>query len=688
MQFLYPGVLWGLLALAIPLIVHLFNFRRTKRVYFSNVSLLKTVDTKTSSLRRLKHFLIMLARMLFITALVLAFAQPVKRSIENQGMPLGINGIYLDNSPSMQNTIQDRSLLDQAIIKIDELLSLLERSSNIQMLTNDFESADQFLGTAGQAKDRLTTIAYSESGRNLSQVYNRQQSIADKNNPSGGNHFFWFSDFQKSTVGPLEEIQPDSNTILHLIPVVGKEVQNLFVDSLWLSVPFVREMQNNLLNVRLYNSGNKKVEKLPIKLFIDNIQTSTSSLDLDPNTYGTVSFNFTLSDRGIHKGRVSFDDQPITFDNDYFFTVDVSPSIRILHLYGERSPQNYISKIFSDDSLFVYKSYPLDNFDPGEIQKTDLLVMEGLTVLDGERKITVDRFIDQGGNVFVIPSSSPSLGSFQQFLGPYGINRLTIDSHLPAANRMIEVAEPDKNTPFFADVFEKGVHSSVISLPNVFAKLDWSGVGEKILTLRNGKPYLTRTRVKEGNLYMLASPLDKSFGNFAEHALFVPTLFKMAYLSMKPERLSYNFDEGFIKLYLPDSPKNAVYKLENNNLEIIPGQSLADQTLTLTLPKSSELQGNEQLSAGIFDLKVNDQVKKSLAVNHSKEESILEFYSVDELKEQLGSLKNIRIYEDLSDGDFIQAFRDTSIDKFYWKYFIIAALVFLLAEVLIYRFLK
>jgi hypothetical protein len=61
MQFLYPSFLWALLAAAIPVIIHLFNFRRTKKVYFTNVAFLKAVNTTTSSFRRLKHLLIMAA---------------------------------------------------------------------------------------------------------------------------------------------------------------------------------------------------------------------------------------------------------------------------------------------------------------------------------------------------------------------------------------------------------------------------------------------------------------------------------------------------------------------------------------------------------------------------------------------------------------------------------------------------
>ena len=76
MKFLHPEILWGLSALSIPILVHLFNFRRFKKVQFSNVAFLKDIRQETQSKRILRHLLILAARMLAIACLVLAFAQP------------------------------------------------------------------------------------------------------------------------------------------------------------------------------------------------------------------------------------------------------------------------------------------------------------------------------------------------------------------------------------------------------------------------------------------------------------------------------------------------------------------------------------------------------------------------------------------------------------------------------------
>ena len=76
MQFLYPTFLFALAALAIPIIIHLFHFRRFKKVYFTNVRFLREVKEETSARRKLRNLLVLLMRCLALAFLVFAFAQP------------------------------------------------------------------------------------------------------------------------------------------------------------------------------------------------------------------------------------------------------------------------------------------------------------------------------------------------------------------------------------------------------------------------------------------------------------------------------------------------------------------------------------------------------------------------------------------------------------------------------------
>src|SRR5688572_6631297 len=100
MSFLYPSFLWALAALSIPILIHLFNFRKTTQVYFSNNRFLKEVKDATTAKRRLKHYLILLSRLLFLFFLIITFCQPIIPATEQLGQGKNII-LYLDNSQSM-----------------------------------------------------------------------------------------------------------------------------------------------------------------------------------------------------------------------------------------------------------------------------------------------------------------------------------------------------------------------------------------------------------------------------------------------------------------------------------------------------------------------------------------------------------------------------------------------------------
>jgi len=105
MTVLHPEFLWGFLALLIPIIVHLFHFRRFKKVDFSNVRFLKNIEKQQENKRKLKYYLILASRLLAITFLVLAFAIPLKKKDAKSGEKETKHiSVFIDNSLSMAST--------------------------------------------------------------------------------------------------------------------------------------------------------------------------------------------------------------------------------------------------------------------------------------------------------------------------------------------------------------------------------------------------------------------------------------------------------------------------------------------------------------------------------------------------------------------------------------------------------
>lgn len=697
MNFLYPSFLFGLLAISVPIAIHLFNFRRTRRVFFSNVALLRSVQTETKSFRRLKHWLILACRCLFLACLVLAFAQPFIPSKNKLGLSRqGVTSLYVDNSFSMQNERNTKRYLDIATGKLDELLTLFRNATSLQLLTNDFSAAEQQAGTAESVRDRVTSIRFAHTPRALETVYKRQRNLLSSLNPGGRNQLFWFSDFQKSTAGDLSRLKIDTTDRLFIVPLDAQATKNVYVDSVWLSTPFIREMQNNSINVKLNNAGRENVKNLPIRLYLDDTQTSTASAVLAPGGSATVSLNFNVTSKGYHRGRIVFEDYPITFDNQYFFVIEASPAVRVLHLYEQQAapagrPTGYVDAVYSNDSLFVRRSFNAQNFDVGQLKETDLVLLEGVADINGTLRTELERFVKQGGSLAIIPPAVPNAASYEPFLRALGIGSVQVMAAAGATPTPVPIADPDRRTPFFRDVFQQSFQSEPLNMPTAAPVWRWSA-GERLLTLRDGNPLLTQSRVggaTPGNVYMFGSPLISAYGNLAEHALFVPVMYKMAALSVRAQRTAYSFDDNLITIPVSNPSERSVYKLKRDKLEIIPVQRVVGNQLLLEMPKSNELAAGQDVEAGYYELLNSEgKTERLLAFNHGNEESAMDFYSADELRKAFANQPNVEVFDSIQDGDFVQVLEQENLGKSLWKYFLLAALAFLLVEAGLVRFMK
>ncbi|NIJ54880.1 BatA domain-containing protein [Dyadobacter arcticus] len=686
MSFLFPSFLWGLLAVSVPIAIHIFNFRRTKRVYFTNVAFLKAVETKTRSVRQIKHWLVLASRILAVTCLALAFAQPFlpaesKVAIDKKG----ITSLYLDNSMSMETELNNKRYLDIATGRLSELLGIFKNATSLQLITNDFSAQEQGLYPAEKLRDRLTTIGLSNTPRTLDQIYKRQENLVARHQSSGKNQFFWFSDFQKSTAGNLSELKADTTNQLFLVPVQAEVEKNVFVDSAWLNTPFIRELQNNILFVKVSNSGKEEAKNVVLKLSLDNTQASTASVNVPANGTATAKFNFNLKGKGFKKGQITFDDFPVTFDNDYYFVLNSSPLIRVLHIYGEKFSGNYIENVYDNDSLFSLQSFSAQNVDPGLIKSSDLVILESVASLSGTLPQDLQDFVRKGGSLAIVPPVSPNADNYGRFLSGFGINGLNSTGN--ASPALIEIAAPDRNNPFFSDVFEESVRQEInLNLPSASPVWSWGNTGQLLLAMRDGQTYLNQVSAGNGKVYLVAAPLNPQFGSMAQHAIFVPIMYKIAASSVRAQRTSYTFDENPISLTINDAGPNPVFKLRRNKTELIPVQRITGNQLLLEIPEGDQL--GEGLTAGYYELVNGTKTEQIIALNHNNAESKLQYFSPDELRAVFAGQKNVQVFDRIDDDAFSTAFEQQNMGTTLWKYFLYAALFFLLLEITLIRLLK
>jgi hypothetical protein len=162
MHFLFPAFLFALAALAIPVIIHLFNFRRYQKVYFSNVQFLKEIQEQQASRRNLKELLILVSRSLAILFLVFAFARPFipGKNAANSGKQQAVS-VFIDNSYSMETLNKEGTLLDEAKRRAKEVVSAYSINDHFQLLTQDFEGKHQRLLSRDEFNDAVDAVKIS-----------------------------------------------------------------------------------------------------------------------------------------------------------------------------------------------------------------------------------------------------------------------------------------------------------------------------------------------------------------------------------------------------------------------------------------------------------------------------------------------------------------------------------------------
>jgi len=689
MVFLFPAFLWALFLIAIPIIIYLFNFRRTQKIDFTNVAFLRTVKTSTNSFRKLRDILILICRILFIAMLVFAFAQPfINKNKQSPVKDNSITSIYIDNSLSMQSESDNLKYLDIAVKQVDQLANALPATTKFQLITNNFESNEQVIINKDKLKDRITEIRFSNTHKTAESIYQRQLNLLKNANQINKNRLIWVSDFQKSTLGDLSKLKIDSLNQFIIVPVQSNNVGNIYVDSVWLAVPFIREMESNTLHVRLINTGKDKVENMAVKFFIDNQQASTTAITIEANSNGIASFNFTIQDKGYKKCKISFNDQPITFDNDYFFVLNAAPIIQVVQLYGKPN-HKFVESVFSNESLFKLKSFNGNATEPSVINTADLVVLDEIDNINPAFVIALQNYIRKGGNIAIFPSGNIDITSYNNLLNGSGIINVKKNTILPSGTENNSALSlPDVNQPFFNSIFENIGQKNAVSMPNAQAVISWSKTGNSLLKYKNSDPFLTQTTFGLGKIYLFASPLSLDFNNLAKHALFVPIMYKIAALSKAQEQMAYNFASQNIVVDVDKDEKDQVYHLKKDNFDMIPHQQLNDKQLVFEFPQSSQTSNEQGLEAGYYDLTMKGKSQKYLAFNYDKQESQLKFYSILELKQIFSKNKNIQIYNSAVDKDFVNDFKQQNIGLSLWKYFLIAALFFMLLEILIIRFLK
>ena len=669
MTFLYPNILWCLFALAIPIIIHLFNFRRHKVVYFSNTATLKTIEQENAKTKKLKYIIALIMRMLFVAALVFAFAYPYNpdQKLKTDDAD-NLVAVYIDNSMSMQSQSSEISLIEDARVSARKIVSNISPSQRFVLLTNSRRPDNEYPMNQDEMLMSIDAMQIEASPMSINALYENLQMIMRRNGFKSASLFI-YSDFQDNMMN-LDGVVADSAIQIVAMPLRSDYQQNIYIDTVWLSSPILQKDLANEINVRVVNESGKEIKGLPVNFEIDGKAVAFNTIDVPANGRNDVSMQFVLNDNGM--GTVSINDFPISFDDEYYFTLNVRPIIKIVELSSDvktrhgtsLQAQSPTATLFSNDSLFNYTRIDPRRIDQQYLSDCQMIIIDGDDIINETMMQSILDLAKDGCSVVLLPSEEDEI-----------------------LNDTLSVSMISSQHPFFDDIFVNIPNNA--DLPKVYkhVQIDKSRFYNSLslISLQNGTSFFTLSKIGTGNVFSFASKFDKDWTNFTENSLFVPIMYKIAMLGGQVNRLSYTIGID-IELTINDltafSEGDIRIRDIENTLEMIPMVELRNNRALIRL--YDELPG-----AGFYTINHGEEVVATTAWNDSRLESKMKFFDREEvdklLKDKGLNVLAVMKADDIRSNDVMEMMVRRSM---MWKSLIIMALCALLIEILVLRFWK
>lgn len=654
--------MWALLALLIPIIIHLFNFKRYRTVYFSNNRFLQALQKKSKSFNKLKHWIILLSRLLALACLVFAFAQPFFPAKEKSDQNSSLVSIYIDNSLSMKNKGLNGSLLEDARSEAVNLVKALPKNYKFQIISNDLESRQKSFYNSSQAIRLIDELKPSNAFRSIHEINKQVKGSIPEDKLDSKIQLFVLSDFQKSQFSNLNSLN-DSLWNLKLLKFQeANPSSNLAIDSVWFENPILQPGFDQTLKLRIVNYGTQDLASISIQLTINSELQGAEEFNISALEKKELEFIIRPENKAIYEGLLKIDMGQPSFDNQLYFSFKVEDPIRVL-LLG-KSNKSLFEKLYQD-SIYDLSFTDLNELSYGEIQNYNLVILNQLEKFPSGLKSAISENLKQGKNIAFIPNYEDKKAN-DEFLKSLGLREYG----------ELSQAEIKLNKIYWKDLIFENVFTAEpknSQLPSIKKHYKTSPTPYCLLEMENGDCLLSRKPIYEGQFMLFNSNLDLESSDIARHSILVPIMLNSALYSSLKQAL-YNssgneFGQEFERKF-PESDYPLKIKVEGK--EIIPQQrNQGLSTELFSLPA--------EIKPGIYPVIENEEEIGKIAVNIDPRESDWAFWEESDLKEVLAN-SNVEIL-DIENINLAKIVRDNYNVRPLWHWFLWAALFLLIIEI-------
>jgi len=671
MSFVNPAFLIALSAIAIPIIIHLIQLRKYKKMYFSNVSFLHSIEEQQRKTNKLKHLLVLLSRILTIIFIVLAFAQPYI-PFHNEKVNTGKNyiSIYIDNSFSLERQGSNGTLFDEAKRKAREIASAYKSDDQFQLLGNEFSGNQQRWISKESFFNTLAELKIRPESRTLKQVTDRQKSFL--NDKSGrAKKAFVISDFQQSFVRNTTSIALDSSIDWQMVLLENSRNQNVSIDSVWFYSPIHFPNSQENLVVKIHNYSDNEIAAFPYEIKLNGQVIGVSNVNIPANAFVLDTFIYKNKAKGWQVGAVSIKDQSLAFDNTFYFTYEIENSRKVSIING-RDASNYAEAVFKTEPFFETKKFNYQQIDYTFLNQSQVIILNEVDEFSSGLLSQLEKKLQSNVVIVAFPNLNSEL-SYNTFY-----SKFQLATQLPINSNKTKIENVNYNNDLFSGIFIKQNNTS-LDLPNINKYYPFKADGqlkEVLLNLSNGQSVLNKYNILNGVIYQFSFPLKPIASDLPKHALLVPMLLRMGTIHQKTSNIAYFIGENNI-IQIPGLLAN---ESQNNELSKGDFKMVAE---VKNINGISQIYINDQINeAGIYELKQSNTVMAKLAFNANRNESNLTELNQDKLGELLNEVAKIWKTGNASLAGLI---KEESFGQRLWKICVILALFFMGLEILFIR---
>lgn len=666
MTFLYPSFLPALAFVLVPVIIHFFNFRRFRKQEFTQVRFLQEATKVKRRFRQVRDLIIMLLRMLAIACLVLAFAHPIPEKTDRLPKKQQLVSIYLDNSFSMGLEGEEGELLALAKKKVEEITDGYGEEAQFNLVTNTSDDLNNDFFQKEVLLDEIEQVVLSPEQIDPKDLYKIQSNNLLRQN--GDRNIIWISDFQKN-VFQFDDWEIDSLTNLYLVPLSAENVSNVNVDSAWFEQSFFELGQNATLKIKVSNLGEKSIEGRSVVVAVNGVQRALQNVDIAAESSEELAVSFAISDQGWNLVNITVEDYPVEFDNAFYTGFYVDPQHPVLCI-NESGTDSYIEKVYRTSENFQLKQVLADQASSEKLSDYKLVILNEVSGFSSGIVDQLADYVAMGGNLLLIPSAQKDENSYQRLTSKFGYRYGDLSSD------PVEIKALELQSDFFNDIFENvpGNTSYPLVKQHYDIQAGTRSAMNGLIELSNGHRFLVESEYGSGRVFSMASSLETEWSTLAQNALFVPLMYKFA---------TYQGVQNAIATFIDDQPGNVVINgvgpgkvvsFHKEGQSWVPNQNLKNNRLQYFKEEIKE--------PGYYELKESDQdsVLSYVAFNYRREESNLKFPDINEIKEAITEQGGLLIDPD---QEFLTgAFKEINDQNRWWRYFLLAAICFIIFEII------